>query len=451
MNHIFAHGLFVARLSANDHSELGDIAFLSLCATPRWPQRRHACSSTVLLQGPEPSTSGPADQPVARGMNNSIVGLYQATSSHAAAAEDGTALPSDSGPINGPTQSTATQPGGTAPLAAATAENGAANSNAVAAAHPAENATPKDAMMEEDATKKTKSRPPKRADTKRDTRASKRLREAGGSDAGPPGASGGFATVPKTVYYSDLGGIEDVLADIRQLIEYPLMHPEVLTQACPVASGHAPPLPSTHNLACFYSMPMMSMPLQPGVSPWASDRQPIAPAHQPHIYIFFFTWAQSLSVLMRHSIQGHAPRQRVPAPRRCTPGWECSRPGACSCTGRRGAARQRWPTRLRTSAACPSSGLRRRRSCPACQVRPQPPPRPLVVPLSPSSMSCFSCHEHFSKLAGVLRILGAIACMPAGCAGPEKLHRGLVQSHLLTRRRCRGWKAGIMAWRSETR
>lgn len=167
------------------------------------------------------------------------MGLYQATSSHAAAAEDGANLPSDSGPVNGPTQSAAAQPGGTAPLAAATNENGAANSTAVAAAHPAENATPKDAAMEEDATKKTKSRPLKRPDAKRDTRASKRLRETGGSDAGPMGTSGGFATVPKKIYYSDLGGVEDVLADIRQLIEYPLMHPEVLPQTQPRASDHA--------------------------------------------------------------------------------------------------------------------------------------------------------------------------------------------------------------------
>lgn len=27
--------------------------------------------------------------------------------------------------------------------------------------------------------------------------------------------------------YADLGGVEDVLADIRELIEYPLKHPEV--------------------------------------------------------------------------------------------------------------------------------------------------------------------------------------------------------------------------------
>ncbi|GMH42226.1 hypothetical protein BSKO_10145 [Bryopsis sp. KO-2023] len=36
-------------------------------------------------------------------------------------------------------------------------------------------------------------------------------------------------TVPKPVRYSDLGGIEDVLQDIKELIEYPLGHPEVYT------------------------------------------------------------------------------------------------------------------------------------------------------------------------------------------------------------------------------
>ena len=32
---------------------------------------------------------------------------------------------------------------------------------------------------------------------------------------------------PRKVLYADLGGIEDVLGDIKQLIEYPLKHPEV--------------------------------------------------------------------------------------------------------------------------------------------------------------------------------------------------------------------------------
>jgi ribosome biogenesis ATPase len=32
---------------------------------------------------------------------------------------------------------------------------------------------------------------------------------------------------PRSVTYQDLGGIEEVLAEIRELIEYPLKHPEV--------------------------------------------------------------------------------------------------------------------------------------------------------------------------------------------------------------------------------
>ncbi len=31
----------------------------------------------------------------------------------------------------------------------------------------------------------------------------------------------------RPVVYADLGGVEDVLSDIRELIEYPLKHPEV--------------------------------------------------------------------------------------------------------------------------------------------------------------------------------------------------------------------------------
>ena len=33
---------------------------------------------------------------------------------------------------------------------------------------------------------------------------------------------------PRSVRYTDLGGIEAVLHDIRELVEYPLQHPEVL-------------------------------------------------------------------------------------------------------------------------------------------------------------------------------------------------------------------------------
>ena len=39
--------------------------------------------------------------------------------------------------------------------------------------------------------------------------------------------SGICRAAAKPVRYADLGGIEEVLADIREIIEYPLKHPEV--------------------------------------------------------------------------------------------------------------------------------------------------------------------------------------------------------------------------------
>ena len=50
---------------------------------------------------------------------------------------------------------------------------------------------------------------------------SKRPRTGGG------GRGGSTLTPPKPVTYSDLGGIEPILDDIRELIEYPRKHPEV--------------------------------------------------------------------------------------------------------------------------------------------------------------------------------------------------------------------------------
>ena len=43
----------------------------------------------------------------------------------------------------------------------------------------------------------------------------------------PEGAVAPGSRVARPVRYSDLGGIEDVLSDIKELIEYPLAHPEV--------------------------------------------------------------------------------------------------------------------------------------------------------------------------------------------------------------------------------
>lgn len=54
--------------------------------------------------------------------------------------------------------------------------------------------------------------------------------------------------VPRNVHYSDLGGIETVLRDITELIEYPLAYPEVRLDAilphkailCCIASASCP-------------------------------------------------------------------------------------------------------------------------------------------------------------------------------------------------------------------
>ncbi len=56
---------------------------------------------------------------------------------------------------------------------------------------------------------------------------SKRPRTAGGGRG-----VGSTLTPPKPVTYADLGGIEPILDDIRELIEYPLKHPEVRLCVC---------------------------------------------------------------------------------------------------------------------------------------------------------------------------------------------------------------------------
>ena len=61
--------------------------------------------------------------------------------------------------------------------------------------------------------------------------AGRRLAGAGGAGlglglaAGAGGAS--MVAAPRAVRYADLGGIDEVLHDIREIIEYPLKHPEV--------------------------------------------------------------------------------------------------------------------------------------------------------------------------------------------------------------------------------
>eukprot|EP00892_Ulva_mutabilis_P001467 jgi/Ulvmu1/11320/UM074_0035.1 len=169
----------------------------------------------------EPSTSEAPELPVTRRLNSSIVGMYQATTSQPADPQTEAAPQGDAAVADGPAQPTGAQ-------AAVQGETAAAN-NAAPPAAQADAGTAPDVPGTADAEAATKSRgrATKRADLKRDTRALKRLREAGASAAGTAAPSTGSITAPKRIFYSDLGGIEDVLTDIRQLIEYPLMHPEV--------------------------------------------------------------------------------------------------------------------------------------------------------------------------------------------------------------------------------
>lgn len=53
----------------------------------------------------------------------------------------------------------------------------------------------------------------------------------GGGGGGGTGGRGSSVTAARAVTYADLGGVEDVLADIKELIEYPLKHPEVRSAA----------------------------------------------------------------------------------------------------------------------------------------------------------------------------------------------------------------------------
>ncbi len=47
-----------------------------------------------------------------------------------------------------------------------------------------------------------------------------------------------FTAEPRAVRYSDLGGIEPVLADIRELVEHPLRHPEAGCHSQAVSMFH---------------------------------------------------------------------------------------------------------------------------------------------------------------------------------------------------------------------
>lgn len=63
-----------------------------------------------------------------------------------------------------------------------------------------------------------------------------------------------FIAEPRAVHYSDLGGIEAVLADIRELVEHPLRHPEashfskslLITRHC-IDLHVSEPVPALHR------------------------------------------------------------------------------------------------------------------------------------------------------------------------------------------------------------
>lgn len=190
------------------------------------------------MQDSEPSTSEVPELPAPRRLNNAIVGMYQATSSLAAPTEAVPSLQRNIAAVDGSVQRASGQPDAAEEQHAEPGTTAAVN-NAEPGTSQAENPTQQDApsAANVEATKKAKTRASKRVDVKRDTRALKRLREAGGSAVGAAGPSMGSITAPKKIFYSDLGGIEDVLTDIRQLIEYPLMHPEVPSPAPPTQTN----------------------------------------------------------------------------------------------------------------------------------------------------------------------------------------------------------------------
>ena len=68
---------------------------------------------------------------------------------------------------------------------------------------------------------------------KRKMRKKSKAEEGPGSDnEGAPGGGGGGSSIVErpSARYSDIGGIESVLQEVRQLIEYPLSHPEIYAE-----------------------------------------------------------------------------------------------------------------------------------------------------------------------------------------------------------------------------
>lgn len=154
----------------------------------------------------------------------------------------------------------------------------------------------------------------------------------------------GCAAEPQAVRYADLGGIEGVLNDILELVQWPLMHPEVRSPS----SGQHYSL-SLHR-ACTPAHIL-------GRVRSYSGPLPCLPVAQCKVYCGF----SSISLTSAHLCC------------RSTHGWGWSRHVGCCCMAPRVAARLPWPMRSPMSARCRSSGSRPQRSSLGCQAHPFPP------------------------------------------------------------------------------
>ncbi len=128
-----------------------------------------------------------------------------------------------------------------------------------------------------------------------------------------------FCAEPRSVRYTDLGGIEAVLSDIKELVEYPLQHPEVL----------------------------LLLRLEPwtyfGIEgiPWLN------------LAISLFNWQEKRWQLCWA---------------RFMHGWEWSHRVGFYCMGRPAVAKPHLPMPLLMNAASPSFGYLHQRLSPACRV-----------------------------------------------------------------------------------
>lgn len=170
-------------------------------------------------------------------LNNSITRLYQSTSQPSAATttQPGHAFPgSQAAEDNCIPMNTASMQPAAAGVCAQPASQTIGSSSHSGAPQPAPTppAQPKESGDDATASQLEDERPvgaktnKKRGKTHEGkAKGLKRVRDSAG-EAGPAAKRASIVT-PRRIFYSDLGGIDDVLTDIRHLIEYPLMHPEV--------------------------------------------------------------------------------------------------------------------------------------------------------------------------------------------------------------------------------